>query len=51
MRIGNMLFTEQNRTEQNRTEQNRTEQNRTADNCALFASSEAFGIEYTIRDG
>ena len=27
MRIGNMLFTEQNRTEQNRTEQNRTEQN------------------------
>ena len=51
MRIGNMLFTEQNRTEQNRTEQNRTEQNRTVDNCALFASCGALDTEYYIRDG
>ena len=46
MRIGNMLFTEQNRTEQNRTEQSRAWAN-----CALFASCGALETEYSILDG
>ena len=38
MRIGNMLFTEQNRTEQNRT----------VDNCAFFASCGCGALETDI---
>ena len=47
MRNGTTLL----RAEQSRAEQSRAEQSRAEANCALFASCEAFEMEYFIRGG